>query len=81
MFRIPQNGDRIHPALASLLWSLLAVILVSGLMGWINGAWKINGRLRLFGRKSVAQLPNSESQPVNDILREVEEVSNHEPGG
>ncbi|MCC3437727.1 MAG: hypothetical protein JGK30_31200 [Microcoleus sp. PH2017_40_RAT_O_B] len=81
VFRIPQNGDRIHPALASLLWSLLAVILVSGLMGWINGAWKINGRLRLFGRKSVAQLPNSESQPVNDILREVEEVSNHEPGG
>ncbi|MCC3419993.1 MAG: hypothetical protein JGK28_19260 [Microcoleus sp. PH2017_07_MST_O_A] len=81
VFRIPQNGDRIHPALASLLWSLLAVILVSGLMGWINGAWKINGRLRLFGRKSVAQLPNSQSQPVNDILREVEEVSNHEPGG
>ncbi len=80
-FRIPQKGDVLHPAIASLLWSLLAVVIVAGVVGLLNGTWKINGRLRLFGRKSVAQLPNSPSQPVNDILREVEEVSNQDPGG
>ncbi len=72
VFRIPQTGDRIHPAIASLLWSLLAVVIVAGIVGLINGTWKINGRLRLFGRKSVAQLPDSQSPPVNDILPEVE---------
>ncbi len=81
VIRIPQTGDRIHPAIASLLWSLLAVVIVAGVVGLINGTWKINRRLRLFGRKSVAQLPDSSSQPVNDILQQAEEVSNHEPGG
>ena len=81
VFRIPQTGDRLHPAIASLLWSLLAVVIVAGVVGLINGTWKINGRLRLFGRKSAAQLPHSHSQPVNDILQQAEEVSNHEPGG
>jgi hypothetical protein len=80
VFRIPQTGDRIHPAITSLLWSLLAVVIVAGVVGLLNGTWKINGRLRLFGRKSVAQLPDSESQPVNDILQQAEEVSNQEPG-
>ena len=81
VFRIPQTGDRLHPAIASLLWSLLAVVIVAGVVGLINGTWKINGRLRLFGRKSAAQLPDSQSQPVNDILQQTEEVSNHESGG
>ncbi len=80
VFRIPQKGDVLHPAIASLLWSLLAVVIVAGVVGLLNGTWKINGRLRLFGRKSVAQLPDSESQPVNDILQQAEEVSNQEPG-
>ncbi len=74
VFRIPQTGDRLHPAIASLLWSLLAVVIVAGVVGLINGTWKINGRLRLFGRKSVAQLTDSQSQPVNDILQQAEEV-------
>ncbi len=74
VFRIPQNGDRIHPAVASLLWSLLAVILVSGLVGWINGAWKIN-KYRWFRRKSEPpRLPDSQSPPVNDMLQEAAEV-------
>ena len=81
VFRIPQTGDRLHPAIASLLWSLLAVVIVAGVVSLINGTWKINGRLRLFGRKSAAQLPDSQSQPVNDILQQTEEVSNHESGG
>ncbi|MEZ2234309.1 hypothetical protein [Microcoleus sp.] len=81
VFRIPQTGDRIHPAIASLLWSVLAVVIVAGVVGLINGTSKINGRLRLFGRKSVAQLPDSPSQPVNNTLQQAEEVSNHEPGG
>ena len=74
VFRIPQNGDRIHPAVASLLWSLLAVIVVSGLVGWINGAWKIN-QYRWFRRKSEPRrLPDSQSPPVNDMLQEAAEV-------
>ncbi|MEZ2238404.1 hypothetical protein [Microcoleus sp.] len=81
VFRIPQTGDRIHPAITSLLWSVLAVVIVVGVVGLINGTSKINGRLRLFGRKSVAQLPDSPSQPVNNTLQQAEEVSNHEPGG
>jgi hypothetical protein len=80
VFRIPQTGDRIHPAIASLLWSLLAVVIVAGVVSLINGTWKINGRLRLFGRKSVAQLPNSQSQPVNDILQQAEEVRDTRQG-
>ena len=74
VFRIPQNGDRIHPAVASLLWSLLAVIVVSGLVGWINGAWKIN-QYRWFRRKSEPRrLSDSQSPPVNDMLQESAEV-------
>jgi hypothetical protein len=74
VFRIPQNGDRIHPAVASLLWSLLAVIVVSGFVGWINGAWKIN-KYRWFRRKSEPRrLPDSQSPPVNDMLQEAAEV-------
>lgn len=74
VFRIPQNGDRIHPAVASLLWSLLAVIVVSGLVGWINGAWKIN-QYRWFRRKSEPpRLPDSQSPAVNDMLQEAVEV-------
>ncbi|MEG5229126.1 hypothetical protein, partial [Microcoleus sp. B3-D3] len=74
VFRIPQNGDRIHPAVASLLWSLLAVIVVSGLVGWINGAWKIN-KYRWFRRKpEPPRLPHSQSPPVNDMLQESVEV-------
>jgi len=74
VFRIPQNGDRIHPAVASLLWSLLAVILVSGLVGWINGAWKIN-QYRWFRRKSEPpRLPDSQSPAVNDMLQEAAQV-------
>lgn len=80
VFRIPQKGDVLHPAVASLLWSLLAVVIVAGVVGLINGTWKINGRLRLFGRKSVAQLPDSQSEPVNNILREVEEVRDARQG-
>lgn len=73
VFRIPQNGDRIHPAVASLLWSLLAVILVSGVVGWINGAWKSN-QYRWFRRKSQPpRLPDSQSPPVNDMLQEAAE--------
>ena len=74
VFRIPQNGDRIHPAVASLLWSLFAVILVSGLVGWINGAWKIN-KYRWFRRKSEPpRLSDSPSPAVNDMLQEAAEV-------
>ncbi|MEG4988369.1 hypothetical protein QUB08_21695 [Microcoleus sp. BR0-C5] len=74
VFRIPQNGDRIHPAVASLLWSLLAVIVVSGLVGWINGAWKIN-QYRWFRRKSEPRrLSDAQSPPVNDMLQEAAEV-------
>ncbi|MFS8120261.1 MAG: hypothetical protein ACMG55_17515, partial [Microcoleus sp.] len=73
VFRIPQKGDVLHPAVASLLLSLFVVIVVSALMGWINGAWKIN-QLRWFGRKSEPPiLPDSQSPPVNDMLRETEE--------
>jgi hypothetical protein len=79
-FRIPQKGDVLHPAVASLLWSLLAVIIVAGVVALLNGTWKINGRLRLFGRKSVAQLPDSQSQPVNQILQESEEVRDARQG-
>ena len=70
VFRIPQKGDVLHPAITSLLWSFLAVVIVAGVVGLLNGTWKINGRLRLFGRKSAAQLPDSQSQPVNDIWQE-----------
>ena len=80
VFRIPQTGDRLHPAIASLLWSLLAVVIVAGVVGLINGTWKINGRLRLFGRKSAAQLPHSHSPPVNDILQQTEEVRDARQG-
>jgi hypothetical protein len=80
VFRIPQKGDVLHPAVASLLWSLLAVIIVAGVVALLNGTWKINGRLRLFGRKSVAQLPDSQSQPVNQILQESEEVRDARQG-
>ena len=80
VFRIPQTGDRIHPAIASLLWSLLAVVIVAGVVGLINGTWKINDRLRLFGRKSASQLPDSQSEPINNILREVEEVRDARQG-
>jgi len=74
VFRIPQNGDRIHPAVASLLWSLLAVIVVSGFVGWINGAWKIN-KYRWFRRKSEPpRLSDTQSPPVNDMLQEAAEV-------
>ncbi len=74
VFRIPQKGDVLHPAVASLLLSLLVVIVVSALMGWINGAWKIN-QLRWFRRKSEPpRLPDSQSPPVNDMLQEAEEV-------
>ncbi|MEG5000230.1 hypothetical protein [Microcoleus sp. B4-D4] len=73
VFRIPQKGDVLHPAVASLLLSLLVVILVSGLMGWINGAWKIN-HLRWFRRKSEPRrLPDSQRPPVNDIVQEAAE--------
>ena len=80
VFRIPQTGDRIHPAIASLLWSLLAVVIVAGIVGLLNGTWKINGKLRLFGRKSAAQLPDSQSQPVNHTLQEMEEVRDARQG-
>ena len=80
VFRIPQTGDRLHPAIASLLWSLLAVVIVAGVVGLLNGTWKINGRLRLFGRKSAAQLPHSHSPPVNDILQQTEEVRDARQG-
>ena len=80
VFRIPQTGDRLHPAITSLLWSLLAVVIVAGVVGLINGTWKINGRLRLFGRKSVSQLPDSQSPPVNDILQQTEEVRDARQG-
>ena len=80
VFRIPQTGDRIHPAITSLLWSLLAVVIVAGVVSLINGTWKINGRLRLFGRKSAAQLPHSHSPPVNDILQQTEEVRDARQG-
>lgn len=80
VFRIPQAGDRIHPAITSLLWSLLAVIIVAGVVGLLNGTWKINGRLRLFSRKSASQLPDSQSQPVNDILQQAEEVRDARQG-
>ncbi|MEG4863633.1 MULTISPECIES: hypothetical protein [unclassified Microcoleus] len=74
VFRIPQKGDVLHPAVASLLLSLLVVILVSGLMGWINGAWKIN-QLRWLRRKSQPpRLPDSQRPPVNDILQEAAQV-------
>ncbi|TAF37702.1 MAG: hypothetical protein EAZ69_06395 [Oscillatoriales cyanobacterium] len=80
VFRIPQNGDRIHPAVASLLWSLLAVIVVSGVVGWINGAWKIN-QYRWFRRKSeTPRLPDSQSPPVNDMLQEAAEVRDARQG-
>jgi hypothetical protein len=73
VFRIPQKGDVLHPAVASLLLSLLVVIVVSGVVARINGAWKIN-QLRWFGRKSEPRrLPNSQSPPVNDMLQEAEE--------
>ncbi|WP_293355198.1 MULTISPECIES: hypothetical protein [unclassified Microcoleus] len=80
VFRIPQKGDVLHPAVASLLWSLLAVVIVAGVVGLINGTWKINGKLRLFGRKSTAQLPDSQSPPVNDILQQTEEVRDERQG-
>ena len=74
VFRIPQKGDVLHPAVASLLWSLLAVILVSGLVGWINGAWKIKGNFRWFRRKPERpRFPDSQSAPVNDTLRQAAE--------
>ncbi len=80
VFRIPQKGDVLHPAIASLLWSLLAVVIVAGVVGLLNGTWKINGRLRLFSRKSASQLPDSQSQPVNDILQQAEEVRDARQG-
>ncbi len=74
VFRIPQKGDVLHPAVASLLLSLLVVILVSALMGWINGAWKIN-QLRWLRRKSEPRrLHDSQRPPVNDMLREAAQV-------
>ncbi|MEG3899921.1 MULTISPECIES: hypothetical protein [unclassified Microcoleus] len=74
VFRIPQKGDVLHPAVASLLLSLLVVILVSGLMGWINGAWKIN-QLKWFRRKSEPRrLHDSQRPPVNDMLQEAAQV-------
>ncbi|MCW6049588.1 hypothetical protein K4039_05715 [Lyngbya sp. CCAP 1446/10] len=73
VFRIPQKGDVLHPAVASLLLSLLVVIVVSGVVARINGAWKINP-LRWFRRKfQPLRLPDSQSPPVNDMLRETEE--------
>ncbi|MEG4285253.1 hypothetical protein QUB68_19170 [Microcoleus sp. A006_D1] len=75
LFRIPQKGDVLHPAVASLLLSLLVVIVVSALMGWINGAWKIKGNFRWFrGKSERPRLPDSQSPPVNDILQEAADV-------
>jgi len=74
VFRIPQKGDVLHPAVASLLWSLLAVIVVSGLVGWINGAWKINKLGWFRGKSERPRLPDSQSPPVNDTLQEAAEV-------
>ena len=72
VFRIPQKGDVLHPAILSLVWSLLAVILVSGFVAWKNGAWKIN-RYRWFrGKSEPPILPNSQSAPVNDTLRQAD---------
>ncbi|TAE94444.1 MAG: hypothetical protein EAZ79_23105 [Oscillatoriales cyanobacterium] len=46
VIKIPQKGDRLHPGVTSLLFSLLAVIIVGGLVGWKNGKWKINGKFK-----------------------------------
>ncbi|MCY7381338.1 MAG: hypothetical protein LH628_01890 [Microcoleus sp. CAN_BIN18] len=73
VFRIPQKGDVLHPAVASLLLSLLVVIVVSGVVGWINGAWKINKLGWFRGKSEPPRLPDSQSPPVNDILQEAEE--------
>ncbi|WP_293130674.1 hypothetical protein [Microcoleus sp. bin38.metabat.b11b12b14.051] len=75
VFRIPQKGDVLHPAIVSLVWSLLAVLVVSGFVAWINGAWKIKGNFRWFRRQSEPpRLPDSQSAPVNDSLRQAAEV-------
>ena len=75
VFRIPQKGDVLHPSILSLVWSLLAVILVSGFMAWKNGAWKIKGNFRWFRRKPESPtLPDSQSAPANDTLRQAAEV-------
>jgi hypothetical protein len=73
VIKIPQKGDRLHPGVTSLLFSLLAVIIVGGLVGWKNGKWKINGKFKLFkGKFDRPTLPDSQSQPVNHNLQEAE---------
>ncbi len=34
---MPKEGAQIHPAITSIFWSLLAVILAGGLVGYLNG--------------------------------------------
>jgi hypothetical protein len=75
VIRIPQAGDRLHPAISSLLISLLAVVIVAGVVGLMNGAWKINFKRRFFqGKSKRLKLPDSQSPPVNDTLQEREKV-------
>ena len=80
VIKIPQKGDRLHPGVTSLLFSLLAVIIVGGLVGWKNGKWKINGKFKLFkGKFDRPQLANPQNPPVDRMLREAEEVRSHPP--
>lgn len=66
VIKIPQPGEQIHPGVHSIFYSVLAVVIVGGLVGVINGRWKINLPLSFFNGKSgnSPNLPGSESPEV-----------------
>jgi len=66
VIKIPQPGEQIHPGVHSIFYSVLAVVIFGGLVGVINGRWKINLPLSFFNGKSgnSPNLPGSESPAV-----------------
>jgi hypothetical protein len=45
VIKIPQAGDRIHPGVSSLLFSFLFALVLGGVVGLINGKFRVNGTI------------------------------------
>jgi hypothetical protein len=68
VIKIPQAGDKLHPAAISLVLSFLPAIAICALVARINGAWKINAKSRWFQRPGDRpRLTSSQTPPVNNL--------------